>query len=82
MCRKNNTVFQTYGVLEEGFLTSPAFLDKEFAKTDIRSRLPWVAPEKKEGLRRAFALWGTVSRNIIAAMRHWWRLGRCLSMTE
>lgn len=59
MCRKNNTVFQTYGVLEEGFLTSPAFLDKEFAKTDIRSRLPWVAPEKKEGLRRAFALWGT-----------------------
>ena len=57
MCRKNNTVFQTYGVLEEGFLTSPAFLDKEFAKTDIRSRLPWVAPEKKEGLRRAFALW-------------------------
>ena len=57
MCRKNNTVFQTYGVLEEGFLTSPAFLDMEFAKTDIRSRLPWVAPEKKEGLRRAFALW-------------------------
>lgn len=57
MCRKNNTVFQTYGVLEEGFLTSPAFLDKGFAKTDIRSRLPWVAPEKKEGLRRAFALW-------------------------
>lgn len=57
MCRKNNTVFQTYGVLEEGFLTSPTFLDKEFAKTDIRSRLPWVAPEKKEGLRRAFALW-------------------------
>lgn len=57
MCRKNNTVFQTYGVLEEGFLTSPAFLNKEFAKTDIRSRLPWVAPEKKEGLRRAFALW-------------------------
>lgn len=57
MCRKNDTVFQTYGVLEEGFLTSPAFLDKEFAKTDIRSRLPWVAPEKKEGLRRAFALW-------------------------
>lgn len=57
MCKKYNTVFQTYGVLEEGFLTSPAFMDKAFAKTDIRSRLPWVAPEKKEGLRRAFEIW-------------------------
>ena len=26
LCKKYNTVFQTYGVLEEGFLTSPAFM--------------------------------------------------------
>ena len=49
--------FQTYGVLEEGFLTSPAFMEREFAKTDIRSRIPWTDPEKKEGLRRAFEIW-------------------------
>ena len=56
-CKKYNTVFQTYGVLEEGFLTSPAFMEQEFAKTDIRARLPWTAPEKKEGLRHAFEIW-------------------------
>ncbi len=56
-CRKYNTTFQTYGVLEEGFLTSPQFMDKQFAATDIRSRLPWVEEERKIGLRRAFELW-------------------------
>ena len=44
MCRKNNTVFQTYGVLEEGFLTSPAFLDKEFPEAAMVSE--WGEPEK------------------------------------
>ena len=57
LCKKYNTVFQTYGVLEEGFLTSPAFMEREFAKTDIRSRIPWTDPEKKGGLRRAFEIW-------------------------
>ena len=57
LCKKYNTVFQTYGVLEEGFLTSPAFMEREFAKTDIRSRIPWTDPKKKEGLRRAFEIW-------------------------
>lgn len=57
LCKKYNTVFQTYGVLEEGFLTFPAFMDREFAKTDIRSRIPWTDPEKKEGLRKAFEIW-------------------------
>ncbi len=56
-CRKYGTTFQVYGVLEEGFLTGPDFLDREFRKTDIRSRIPWNAPEKKEGLRRAFEEW-------------------------
>ena len=56
-CKKYNTVFQTYGVLEEGFLTSPSFMDKEFKKTDIRARLPWVGESYKEGLRKAFAIW-------------------------
>ena len=56
-CRKYNTVFQTYGVLEEGFLTSPGFLKRQFAKTDIRSRIPWVEERYKAGLRRAFEVW-------------------------
>ena len=57
ICRENGVSFQTYGVLEEGFLTGPAFLEKAFRKTDIRARLPWNEAEKQEGLRRAFALW-------------------------
>ncbi|MBQ5950826.1 MAG: aldo/keto reductase [Lachnospiraceae bacterium] len=55
--KKYNTVFQTYGVLEEGFLTSPEFMERTFAKTDIRSRIPWVGEEYKAGLRRAFTVW-------------------------
>ena len=57
VCRQFGTSFQTYGVLEEGFLTSPAFLEKRFAKTDIRSRIPWVQQEYHAGLRRAFSAW-------------------------
>lgn len=56
-CRPYNTTFQTYGVLEEGFLTSPAFMERTFKKTDIRSRIPWVQESYHEGLRRAFAAW-------------------------
>ena len=61
-CKKYNTVFQTYGVLEEGFLTSPAFMDRQFRKTDIRSSLPWVGESYKEGLRRAFAAWEPICK--------------------
>ena len=56
-CKPHGTTFQTYGVLEEGFLTSPAFMERTFVKTDIRSRIPWVQPEVKAGLRRAFDAW-------------------------
>ena len=57
VCEKYNTSFQTYGVLEEGFLTGPAFLEKRFAKTDIRARIPWVEEKYHDGLRKAFAAW-------------------------
>lgn len=57
VCKKQNTVFQVYGVLEEGFLTSPAFLKESFAASDIRSRIPWVEQEKKDGLLKAFEVW-------------------------
>ena len=57
VCSQYGTAFQTYGVLEEGFLTSPAFMERTFVKTDIRSRIPWVQPEYKAGLRKAFDLW-------------------------
>ena len=56
-CRNRGAVFQVYGVLEEGFLTSPDFLERKFRPSDIRSRLPWVEPARLEGLRRAFAAW-------------------------
>lgn len=61
-CKKYNTVFQTYGVLEEGFLTGPQFLEQEFRKTDIRSRLPWVEQKYKEGLRKAYKQWEMVAK--------------------
>ena len=57
VCKKYGASFQTYGVLEEGFLTGPAFLERRFAKTDIRSRIPWVQERYHAGLRRAFELW-------------------------
>ncbi len=60
--KKYNTVFQTYGVLEEGFLTSPEFLNRRFEKTDIRSRLPWVQERYQEGLRKAFSIWEPMCR--------------------
>lgn len=56
-CKQYNTIFQTYGVLEEGFLTSPEFMEREFKKTDIRARLPWVGATYKEGLKMAFEVW-------------------------
>lgn len=56
-CDRFGVTFQTYGVLEEGFLTDPSFMERKFAKTDIRSRIPWVEPEKQAGLRRAFEAW-------------------------
>ena len=61
-CKKHHTTFQTYGVLEEGFLTGPAFLERKFAKTDIRSRIPWVQAQYHDGLRRAFEAWTPLCR--------------------
>lgn len=62
VCAKYNTSFQTYGVLEEGFLTGPEFLERRFAKTDIRSRIPWVEEQYHAGLRRAFEAWTPLCR--------------------
>ena len=45
VCEKYNTVFQVYGVLEEGFLTGPEFLKQKYQASDIRSRIPWVQPQ-------------------------------------
>lgn len=57
ICKKYNTTFQVYGVLEEGFLTSPDFLAKQFQPTDIRSRIPWVNEHEKQVLKKMFTLW-------------------------
>lgn len=62
VCKKHGASFQVYGVLEEGFLTGPEFLNKTFAKTDIRSRIPWVQDSYKEGLKKAFVEWEELCR--------------------
>lgn len=83
-CRKNGAAFQTYGVLEEGFLTSPAFMDRSFAKTDIRSRIPWTAEDKKAGLRRAFAAWEPLCREhgcSFSALAEAWALAQFPDMS-
>ncbi len=77
VCKESDTVFQTYGVLEEGFLTSPAFMERKFEKTDIRSRIPWVDPACHAGLKRAFALWTPIAeahRCSFAALVEAWAL--------
>lgn len=56
-CNQYGTSFQTYGVLEEGFLTGPEFLEKTFGKTDIRSRIPWTGEKYKGALKNAFTVW-------------------------
>ncbi len=56
-CSQYGTTFQTYGVLEEGFLTGPEFLNKQFEKTDIRSRIPWVEDQYKAGLTKMYEQW-------------------------
>lgn len=57
VCEKHSTVFQVYGVLEEGFLTSPEFLEKQYKATDIRSRIPWVKEEYRKPLLEMFETW-------------------------
>ncbi len=57
VCEKYGATFQVYGVLEEGYLTGPEFLEREFRKTDIRARIPWIGEEYKAGLKNAFAAW-------------------------
>lgn len=71
LCKKYNTVFQTYGVLEEGFLTSPAFMEREFAK-------PISDPEYLGQIRRKKKDFAGLSksgnhfvRNIIAVLQRW-----------
>ena len=78
-CKPFGTTFQTYGVLEEGFLTSPAFLERSFAKTDIRARIPWVQESYHDGLRRAFAAWEPLCREhdcSFAALVEAWALAQ------
>ncbi len=79
VCKQYDTVFQTYGVLEEGFLTSPAFMERRFEKTDIRSRIPWVDPACHETLRQAFALWTPICEKYqcsFAALVEAWALSQ------
>ncbi len=52
--KKHGSIFQVYGALEEGYLTDPAFIDREFPKTDVRGKLPWMNEPLKSNIRRLF----------------------------
>ena len=54
--RKQGVCFQSYGALEEGFLTSPSYLERSFPATDIRARLPWGKEPYKSRLKELFAV--------------------------
>ena len=84
VCRAHNAVFQTYGVLEEGFLTSPAFMEKRFLKTDIRARIPWVDPACHGALKEAFRLWEPLTERYgcsFAALVEAWALAQFENMS-
>lgn len=53
-CRRYGTTFQVYGALEEGFLTDPAFVDKEFPAGDVRGKLPWIHEPIKSAIHTLF----------------------------
>lgn len=57
ICVKYNTVFQTYGVLEEGFLTSPAFMDRDLQKPISDPEYLGQIRRKKKDFRKAFEIW-------------------------
>lgn len=52
--KKHNTTFQVYGALEEGFLTAPDFVDKNFPKGDVRGKLPWTCEPIKGEIKKLF----------------------------
>lgn len=52
---KHDTVFQAYGLLEEGFLVDPARLDQVYGAGDIRARLPWTQEPLKSKVRAFFS---------------------------
>lgn len=52
--KKCSVTFQVYGALEEGFLTSPDFVERSFPKGDIRGRLPWNAEPIKGKVSEMF----------------------------
>lgn len=54
--QKRGTTFQVYGALEEGFLTSPDFVNNVFGEDDIRSRLPWTADPVKSAIGILFEI--------------------------
>lgn len=53
-CEAAGAVFQTFGALEEGALTGPAFFDKTFGAGDIRNKIAWARGERKAIMLRLF----------------------------
>ncbi len=83
-CRKYGTTFQVYGVLEEGFLTSPEFMNRTFAPSDIRSRIPWTGEFYKNGLKKAFEAWKPICEEhgcSYAALAEAWALSQYEKMS-
>lgn len=52
--KEHGTTFQVYGVLEEGFLTAPDYVDRTFPKGDVRGKLPWIHEPVKTEVHNLF----------------------------
>lgn len=52
--KKQHAVFQSYGALEEGFLTAPEYVDRSFPVGDIRGKLPWIHEPIKSAIHNLF----------------------------
>lgn len=54
--QKDHSIFQVYGALEEGILTSRSYVQRTFAQGDIRARLPWSQEAEKTEYDQFFDL--------------------------
>ena len=65
-------------------MTSPEFMEKRFAKTDIRARIPWVDPACHGALKEAFRLWEPLTERYncsFAALVEAWALAQFENMS-
>lgn len=61
ICRKTNTIFQGFGLLEQGALTGVEFYHRVFDGKDIRKSLLWNEPRIKNEMLKMLKKWEYLS---------------------